>query len=124
MFSSAHLNQPAFNFYEMLVVDPLHELELGVWKTLFQHLLCLLQAFGKRDLLAELDQQFVLLSLSRNQRQGSNESHIFRYRDVPSFGRDTIRKFSDNAHEMKRIAGRDYEDLLVVSTRTFRPRNR
>ena len=47
----------------MLVVDPLHELELGVWKRLFQHLLRLLQAFGKRDLLAELDQRFVLFSL-------------------------------------------------------------
>lgn len=37
-----------------------------------------------------------------------------RYRSTPGFGRDTIRKFSVNASEMKRLAARDYEDLLQV----------
>jgi hypothetical protein len=41
----------------MLVVDLLHEFELGVWKTLFTHLIRLLYAAGKgsNDLVAELD---------------------------------------------------------------------
>jgi hypothetical protein len=37
-----------------------------------------------------------------------------RYRLMPTFGRDTIRRFHNNASEMKKLAGRDYEDLLQV----------
>ncbi len=37
-----------------------------------------------------------------------------RYRQVPTFGADTIRKFSNNASGMKQLAGRDFEDLLQV----------
>ena len=36
------------------------------------------------------------------------------FRLVPSFGRDTIRRFSSNVSEMKRLAARDLEDLLQV----------
>ncbi|KAH6904929.1 hypothetical protein BKA70DRAFT_1431513 [Coprinopsis sp. MPI-PUGE-AT-0042] len=89
----AKLDRFGFNIYDALVVDLLHEVEIGVWKRLYEHLLRLLDAFGKRDLLAELDK---------------------RYRDIPSFGRDTIRKFSTNASEMARKAARDYEDLLQL----------
>jgi hypothetical protein len=52
-----------------------------------------------------------------------NSSHMIssdlfstRYRKVPTFGRDTIRKFSNNASGMKNLAGRDFEDLLQVRT--------
>ena len=38
----------------------------------------------------------------------------WRYRQVPTFGRDTIRKFNNNASGMKKLAARDYEDLLQV----------
>lgn len=37
-----------------------------------------------------------------------------RYRQVPTFGKDVIRKFSSNTSEMKRLAARDYEDILQV----------
>jgi hypothetical protein len=43
----------------MLVVDLLHEFELGVWKYLFIHLLRILQAWDKK-LLLELDRRYVL----------------------------------------------------------------
>ncbi len=46
----------------MLVVDLLHEFELGVWKTLFIQLIRLLYAAGKdgsETLVAELDSRFV-----------------------------------------------------------------
>jgi hypothetical protein len=33
---------------------------------------------------------------------------------VPTFGQSTIRRFSTNASEMKKLAARDYEDLLQV----------
>lgn len=36
------------------------------------------------------------------------------YRQVPTFGRDTIRKFSTNTSELKKLAARDFEDLLQV----------
>ena len=37
------------------------------------------------------------------------------YRQVPTFGKDTIRRFSGNASAMKKLAARDFEDLLQVS---------
>lgn len=47
----------------------------------------------------------------------SSKSHslfIFRYRQMPTFGSSTIRMFSNNASEMKKLAARDFEDLLQV----------
>lgn len=40
---------------------------------------------------------------------------IDRYRKVPPFGRGTIRRFHTNASAMKKLAARDFEDLLQVS---------
>ncbi|KAJ3710014.1 hypothetical protein C8R42DRAFT_543853, partial [Lentinula raphanica] len=42
-----------------------------------------------------------------------------RFRQVPTFGFDTIRLFSNNASEMKRLAARDFEDLLQCSIPVF-----
>lgn len=39
---------------------------------------------------------------------------ILSYRTVPTFGKSTIRSFSNNASGMKKLAARDYEDLLQV----------
>jgi hypothetical protein len=36
------------------------------------------------------------------------------YRLTPAFGRDTIRTFASNASEMRKMAARDFEDLLQV----------
>ncbi|TEB30442.1 hypothetical protein FA13DRAFT_1710454 [Coprinellus micaceus] len=92
---SSRLSDLNFKVIPALVVDILHEFEIGVWKTLFIHLIRLLDAYTRRDgptLTAELDA---------------------RYRATPAFGRDTIRKFGTNASEMQRKAARDYEDLLA-----------
>ena len=40
--------------------------------------------------------------------------NVNRYRQIPSFGCGTIRTFSQNSSEMKKLAARDYEDLLQV----------
>ncbi|KIK92915.1 hypothetical protein PAXRUDRAFT_790802 [Paxillus rubicundulus Ve08.2h10] len=78
--------------FAMLVVDFMHECELGTWKSLFSHLIRLLYALPSGVLtVAELDA---------------------RFRQIPSFGRGTIRKFSSNTSEMKRLAARDFEDIL------------
>ncbi|TFK21409.1 hypothetical protein FA15DRAFT_707242 [Coprinopsis marcescibilis] len=89
-----------FDIFPCLVVDLLHEFELGVWKNTFKHLLRLLLALKEgQNPTAELDE---------------------RFRQVPPFGESTIRQFSDNASEMKRKAARDYEDLLQCSIPVFK----
>ncbi len=37
------------------------------------------------------------------------------FRQIPTFGRDTIRRFDKNASAMKKLAARDWEDILQVS---------
>jgi hypothetical protein len=95
----------------MFVVDLMHEFELGVWKALFIHLLRMLNAMDK-SLVNELDQRYVQKPL----RSGMIQILIFplSFRQVPTFGRDTIRRFSSNVSEMKKLAARDFEDLLQV----------
>ena len=39
---------------------------------------------------------------------------IESFRQVPTFGRDTIRRFVNNVSELKRLAARDFADLLQV----------
>ncbi|KAJ3771938.1 hypothetical protein FB446DRAFT_789170 [Lentinula raphanica] len=84
-----------FSVPRMLVVDLLHEIELGVWRTLFTHLIRVLYAIPLRgpEVVALLDR---------------------RFHQVPAFG-TTIRRFSGNASEMKKLAARDFEDLLQAS---------
>jgi hypothetical protein len=50
---------PAFNPSDMLVVDLLHEFELGVWKAFFTHLIRILYAAGDGTdrLVIELDKR-------------------------------------------------------------------
>ena len=56
----------SFNPSNMLVVDLMHEFELGVWKTLFTHLIRLLYAAGNGTdrLVLELDRRYVQPSTS------------------------------------------------------------
>ncbi|KAF9555172.1 hypothetical protein CPC08DRAFT_643236, partial [Agrocybe pediades] len=42
-----------------------------------------------------------------------------RYRRVSTFGRSTIRRFSNNASGMKKLAARDFEDLLQCAIPVF-----
>jgi hypothetical protein len=44
---SGKLAPLGFNLYDMLVIDLMHEFELGVWKALFIHLLWILEAVDK-----------------------------------------------------------------------------
>ncbi|KAG0694659.1 hypothetical protein DFH29DRAFT_1006136 [Suillus ampliporus] len=81
----------------MLVVDLMHEFELGVWKALFTHLIHILSAAHTGDVLV----------------------HELDCRLTPTFGRDTIRKFASNASEMKKMAARDFEDLLQCAIPVF-----
>jgi hypothetical protein len=97
----------------MLVVDLLHEFELGVWKALFTHLIRILHAAAPQGgLVASLDRRYVDCTVSY---QGLISSVTTRFRAMPTFGSSTIRRFATNASEMKKLAARDFEDLLQVS---------
>ncbi|KAG2139092.1 uncharacterized protein EDB93DRAFT_1253157 [Suillus bovinus] len=83
----------------MLVVNFMHECELGTWKSLFTHLIRLLYALAQgSQLVSTLDH---------------------RFRQVPTFGNGVIRKFANKTSEMKRLAARDFEDILQCSIPVF-----
>ncbi|KAF8154664.1 hypothetical protein B0H34DRAFT_860496 [Crassisporium funariophilum] len=86
-----------FNFFSMFVPDLLHEFELGVWKAVFTHLMRIFYAAGDNCI------------------QALN----WRYWRVLTFGRNTIRRFSNNVSAMKKLAARDFEDLLQCSMPVF-----
>jgi hypothetical protein len=99
-----------FNIFYALVVDLLHEFELGAWKMLFIHLLRIIVAYDK-SLIHRLDERYGV----RYRVAGSVQlTSTIRYRQTPTFGAATIRKFSSNASEMKCMAAQNFEDLLQV----------
>jgi hypothetical protein len=53
---SDRLSAFGFNLFLMLLVDLLHEFELGVWRAIFIHLIRLLECAGK-DLVNEMDRR-------------------------------------------------------------------
>ncbi|EKM78993.1 hypothetical protein AGABI1DRAFT_75575 [Agaricus bisporus var. burnettii JB137-S8] len=89
---SIRLSGIGFDFHDMIAPDFLHEFELGVWKRTFTHLLRLLASHGK----------------------GTVEKLNERYRNIPTYGNGVIQRFYSDASAMKRMAGRDYEDLLQL----------
>ena len=97
----------------MLVSDLLHEIELGTWKAVFVHLMRILSVV--RNTIPTLNKR---QALSHYSEVGMHLT-FFRYRGVPTFGSQTIRRFTTNASEMKKLAARDYEDLLQVSIRNM-----
>ncbi|EEB97945.1 hypothetical protein MPER_02637, partial [Moniliophthora perniciosa FA553] len=86
-----------FNVYHLLVNDVLHEIELGVLKAFMIH--CIRELYSQNDnSVAELDD---------------------RFRRTPTFGRSVIRRFHNNISEMKKLAARDFEDILQCAMRCF-----
>jgi hypothetical protein len=55
---SERLAQFNFSFFSLLVIDLMHEVELGVWKALLIHLLRIIETFDE-SLLHELDRRRV-----------------------------------------------------------------
>ncbi|KAJ3755244.1 hypothetical protein EV360DRAFT_86085 [Lentinula raphanica] len=85
------------NYFRLFVNDILHEVELGTFKDLITHLIRMCHTMGK-DTVQELNQ---------------------RFRSVPTFGRGTIRRFVENVSELKKLAARDFEDLLQCAPACF-----
>jgi len=93
----------------MLVPDFMHEFELGVWKATLTHLIRLLYEVGN-DAVQEFNARYVLYLLVILNSQLT----MVRFRLVPTFGHDTIRKFSSNVSGLTKLAARDFEDILQV----------
>ncbi|KAF7973003.1 hypothetical protein HWV62_16378 [Athelia sp. TMB] len=78
-----------FDPHQIMVVDLMHEFELGVWKAVFIHLIRILHAASPGGrLVGQLD-------------------------------RSKIRKFTTNVSEMKKLAAHNYEDLLQCAIPAF-----
>ncbi|KAG9089394.1 hypothetical protein FRC06_001569 [Ceratobasidium sp. 370] len=93
---SDRLHDCKFNIFSSLVVDQLHEIELGVWKSLFLHLIRLLHHNGSQ----------AVTEFNR------------RFRLVPTFA-STIRMFAEDVASVGRIAARDFEDILQCCMPVF-----
>ncbi|KAK1225782.1 hypothetical protein PQX77_011262 [Marasmius sp. AFHP31] len=91
-----------FDLYLLLVIDLLHEFELGVWKAVLTHLIRMLYAQRKKQ---KKDQGVDVLDE--------------RFRRVPTYGRNTIRRFHNNVSQMKKLAARDFEDILQCAMPCF-----
>jgi len=52
------------------------------------------------------------------------ESGSSRFRLITPFGKETIRRFANNASQMKGLAARNFEDLLQVNRATPSSRTR
>ncbi|KAK7064901.1 hypothetical protein R3P38DRAFT_3302318 [Favolaschia claudopus] len=94
---SERFSKFGFNFYKMFAPDFLHEFELGVFKSVFTHLIRILVAHGGTAV----------------------QTLNARYRMVPPFGRAVIRRFGSNASAMKKMAARNFEDLLQCAIPVF-----
>ncbi|EGO03207.1 hypothetical protein SERLA73DRAFT_46200, partial [Serpula lacrymans var. lacrymans S7.3] len=81
-----------FDSFQISVVDLMHEFELGVWKSTFTHLICLLFSIS-HSAVADLDA---------------------RYRQILPFGQGNICAFVTNISEMRKLAARNFEDILQV----------
>lgn len=92
----------------MLVVDFLHEFKLGVWKATFTYLIRISSICSRWRSCCQ-----VKWTVYRFECDVYSHS-IQRFRPVPTFGRDTIRKFHNDASAMKKLAARDFKDLLLV----------
>ncbi|KAK7037071.1 hypothetical protein R3P38DRAFT_3480997 [Favolaschia claudopus] len=88
---SDRLSKFGFDPFKMLVPDFMHEFELGVFKSWFMHLLRILHAHGDDAI------------------QNSNQ----RFRWVPTFGRSTVRRFTQNTSGLKKMAAWNYQCILV-----------
>jgi hypothetical protein len=96
------------NMFNMLVVDLMHKVELSVWKAVFIHLLRLLDCHDE-NLKHELDQRRALIEPLATWHWLS-----VRFREIPPFGTDGIRRITTNRSELKKMTAYDYEDTLQV----------
>jgi len=91
----------------------MHEFELGIWKAVFIHLLRILDCEAE-SLKHKLDTRYAYLDL-----QVAVILIIFRFREIPPFGRDGVRKTRSNRSVSKKMTAHDYEATLQCAIPVF-----
>ncbi|KAH9915299.1 uncharacterized protein BXZ73DRAFT_106270 [Epithele typhae] len=89
---SRRLSKFGVNSYDLFAPDVMHELELGVWKGTFHHLMRMLESLGA------------------NHVQEFNN----RMQQMPTFGNGRLQMFRENVSSRKGLAARDYESFLIT----------
>ncbi|KAG1808227.1 uncharacterized protein BJ212DRAFT_1485167 [Suillus subaureus] len=87
-----------FNFFPMLIVDLLHEFKLGVFKSIFKHLIRLLYAINPETITV------------------LNEC----FRSILSFGRGAIQHFPSSVSDVRHSAAWHFEDILQCTIPAFK----
>ncbi|KAI5115443.1 hypothetical protein M0805_006771 [Coniferiporia weirii] len=97
MFSS-RLSLLGFDFHFMLIVDLMHEWEVGIWWQIFTHLVRILASYKfPHRKVEDLNKRVTL---------------------IPSFG-SAIWTYKGNISEMKQMTAHDFEDLLQCAWAAF-----
>lgn len=96
----------------MLVVDLLHEFELGVFKYVFKHLIRLLYAINHESV-ALLNERYAFISTAAS--TDADDPSMLSFHSISSFGKGAIRRFPSNVSDVKQRAARHFEDVLQVS---------
>lgn len=96
-FSVTLENGVRLNFFDLLLVDLMHEIELGVWMALLAHLIRILYAIDAEKVKVLND----------------------RYRQVPTFGRDIIRRLSSQVATMTKMTAHEYANMLECAPPCF-----
>ena len=86
----------------------MHEFELGVWKSLLTHLVCILHSLGPKYV-QEFNSQYVPINTPRL-------INWISFWQVAPFGHSTIHCFTHNVAELKKLAAQDFEDILQVNS--------
>lgn len=103
---------PGLNVYRLLTVDLLHEVELGVWKALFVHIIRILSTHSAKSV-TMLDKRWETIPTLQWPFYANSYKMENRFRLIAPFG-ERIRRFANNASQMKRLAAHNFEDLLQV----------
>ncbi|THV02941.1 hypothetical protein K435DRAFT_652331, partial [Dendrothele bispora CBS 962.96] len=90
---SLRLYEHGFDHFLMHPSDMLHMWSVGKEKDIFAASVRLLYTCSN-DLVTEMDQ---------------------RFRQVPTFGKRVVRKFRNNVSAMKKLAGRDYNNIIICA---------
>lgn len=107
-----------FELFPAIVVDFMHEFELGVVKNILKHLIRILYCVDPSQI-ALLNERYAHIFRSESNVQ----TYICRYSMIPPFGTNTIRRFPENVADMRQRTARHFEDMLQVSSYSFRLKN-
>jgi len=95
----------------------MHEVELGVWKSLLQHLIRMLHCQGPL-IVHKFNSRYVFNIFLNCEFEGIIHKYYCRFCQVAPFG-SSIRRFEANVSDLSKLAARNYEDILQCSIPCF-----